>query len=85
MRILQEFPKTMSRKGKMSRIYPWDAWMDGKVRQIYRHVDFAPPVESMRQNVLGAAKARNGTARTHKPDSESLVFQFRPNGQDHSE
>ena len=65
--LLQEFP---------TKEYPWDEWLDGEPRTLYRGDDFETTTNAMRVTVYRAGARRGLRVRTILTDS-TLTIQAR--------
>lgn len=70
-RTLDSFPE--ARRG----IYPWDEWLDGRVRELHQGVDYQKATKSFRSAAQQAARVRKGRVRTTVIDNGAgLALQF---------
>jgi hypothetical protein len=67
-KVLKEFPKTERCGG-----YPWDEWLDGKVRLLAHEDDFHCSVKSMRMQAYKAAKERKVTIATTIQEGDLIL------------
>jgi hypothetical protein len=62
--------------------YPWDEWLDGRVRKFQAGVDFKSQPATFRSNAHAQGRRRGGRTKTvHlvKEVPEAVVLQFIPN------
>lgn len=70
-RELDSFPEV--RRG----IYPWDTWLDGKVRELHQGTDYQRATKSFRSAAQQAARVRGGSVKTAVIDGGTgLALQF---------
>lgn len=68
-----EFPRP-NRKARHQE-YPWDKWLDGKIRKLTRGEDFFATVTSFRTVTYRAAAVRGVRVVTDRIDDNTIVIQ----------
>jgi hypothetical protein len=73
-KVLDSFPDA----AKHSREnYPWDEWLDGKIRELRAGEDFWIKRQSFRARAMQKAYDRGGTVRmANMDDGKTIVLQF---------
>ena len=74
--ILDQFPTTGG-----AAVYPWDEWLDGRVRKLRAGEDFKSKPSTFRSNAGLQASKRGGRARIRHlagETPEAIVLQFIP-------
>lgn len=83
-KILEEMPKKQGGTGRKA-IYPYDEWLDGKIRQLESEVDFKCKPQSVLTSIRTEAENRGLRLRTrYANDKKDVVIQaFTPESEDH--
>ena len=71
--VLDSWPDGLHVAGK----YPWDEWMDGRVRRAQRGLDYDCTTRNFQVQLRQAASRRALTLRSRRI-GESVVFSFQP-------
>ena len=73
--ILEVFDWPTGRQGRGTK-YPYDEWLDGKIRKLVKQKDFpTASVATMKNNLGGAAKKKNLKLQFAKLDEDTVVVQ----------
>ena len=72
--VLNEFPGH-----RRNSMYLWDEWFDGKIRKLFKGIDFHGHQKSMRCQVYIAARRRGLNVRSAFIDGD-LIIQASSNG-----
>lgn len=77
--ILDSFPDKPYTKGRgRPRLYPWDDWTDGQIRELVEGRDFPPEVgvKGIQQRCITHARNQGLKVRTQKVNETTIDIQF---------
>lgn len=75
-RVLKKYQWKSSRGTKGRKpVYPWDRWLDGKIRRLYPQVDFKVPSKSFARIARTAAYSRGLSVSVNVEKGGTVVLQ----------